>query len=97
MSDLHLAIGSPDDIAFRVYSAGIIDRDKREKINEYEHTSNKKRELLSAVESQILLRPSVYDEFVGILSEDLTMDSICRKMREYCGESQLCVSSFNDI
>ena len=86
MGDLFEAIGSPDSLTFRLYSAAIIDRSKRDDILDYEQSSKKKRALLTAVEARIQLQPSVYYEFVQILSSDPSMDFICRKMREQCGK-----------
>ena len=87
MGDIFTAIGSPDAIAFDVYSAAIIDSSTRDEILDYEQSSKKKRVLLTAVEAQIQLRPSVYYEFVKILSKNASMDFICQKMREQCGKN----------
>ena len=91
MGDLFRAITSPDSLAFDLYSATIINSSKRDEILDYEQASKKKRTLLTAVEAQIQLQPSVYYEFVKILSNDTSMDFICRKMREQCGKNQLHV------
>ena len=89
IGDLFEAICSPDSLAFRLYAAAIIDRSKRDDILDYEQSSKKKRTLLRAVEDKIQLQPSVYYEFVKILSNDVSMDFICQKMREQCGKNQL--------
>ena len=86
MGDLFDAIGSPDSLAFDVYSAAIIQRSKRDEILDFEQSSKKKRALLTAVEAQIQLRPSVYYDFAKILSKDACMDFICQKMRKQCGK-----------
>ena len=95
MGDLFKAIGSPDSLAFDLYSAAIIDGSKRDDILDYELSSKKKRALLTAVEAQIQLRPSVYYEFVKVLSKDPCMDFLCQKMREQCGKNYLytCITS----
>ena len=95
IGDLFEAIGSPDCLAFRLYASAIIDRSKRDEILDYEQSSKKKRALLTAVEAQIQLQPSVYYEFVKVFSTDASMDFICRKMREQCSKSQLyaCATS----
>ena len=89
MGDLFKAIGSPDSLAFDLYSATIISSSKRDEILDYEQSSKKKRTLLTAVEAQIQLRPSIYYEFVKILSGDVSIDFICQKMRKQCGKNQL--------
>ena len=93
MGDLFKAISSPDSIAFDVYSAAIIESEKRDEILDYEQSSKKKRVLLTALEAQIQLQPNVYYKFVEILSKKPSMDFICQKMREQCGKSQLCVTT----
>ena len=95
MGGLIRAIGNPELLAFDLYSAAIIDSAKRDEILDYEQSLKKKRALLAAVEAQIQLRPSVYYEFVKILSNDPSMDFICRKMRKQCGKNQLytCITS----
>ena len=95
MEDLFEAIGNPDSLAFRLYAAAIVDRSKRDEIFDYEQSSKKKRALLTAVEAQIQLRPSIYYEFVKMISNDASMDFICRRMREQCGRNQLytCITS----
>ena len=89
MGDLIRAISSPELLAFDLYSAAIIDSAKRDEILDYEQSLKKKRALLTAVEAQIQLQPSVYYEFVKILSSDPSMDFICQRMREQCGKNQL--------
>ena len=91
IGDLFKAIGSPDSLAFDLYAAAIIDRSKSDEILDYEQSSKKKRTLLRAVEDKIQLQPSVYYEFVKILSNDASMDFICQKMRGQCGKNQLHV------
>ena len=91
MGDLVRAICSPELLAFDLYSVAIIDSAKRDEILDYEQSLKKKQALLTAVEAQIQLQPSVYYEFVKILSKDASMDFICRKMREQCGKNQLHV------
>ena len=98
MGDLFRAIGSPDTLAFDAYSATIIDSSKRDEILDYEQSSKKKRALLTAVEAQIQLRPSVYYDFVKILSKNASMDFICQNvMREQCGKSQLHKCSYSFV
>ena len=86
MGDLFDAIGSPDSLVTDVYSAAIIGRSKRDEILDYEQSSKKKRALLIAVEAEIQLRPSVYYDFVKILSKNRSMDFICQKMRKQSGK-----------
>ena len=90
LEDLNTAIVSPDSIALSVYSAGIIDKEKRDEIFDYEKSWKKTLALLTAVESQIQLRPRVYYEFVEILSKSPAMHVVCQKMREQIGKSGLC-------
>ena len=86
MGDLIRAISSPELLAFDLYSAAIIDSSKRDEILDYEQSLKKKQTLLTAVEAQIQSQPSVYYEFVQILSNDASMDFICQKMRDQCGK-----------
>ena len=97
ISDLYSALTSPDAIAFSVYSAGIISREKRDEIISYEQGSKKKTALLSAVESQIDQNATVYYEFLEILSRDASTHTICSKLREECGEYfvQKFLSAYN--
>ena len=95
MGDLFTAIESPDTVAFEVYAAAIIGRTKRDDILDFQQSSKKKRALLTAVEAQIELRPTVYYEFLEILSKDPSMSFICQKMKEKCGNSCLCINSYS--
>ena len=92
MEDLNTAIVSPDSTALSVYSAGIIDKEKRDEIFDYEKSGKKTLALLTAVESQIQLRPSVYYEFVEILSKSPAMHFVCQKMTQQIGKSYLRVT-----
>ena len=86
LEDLTTAIVSPDFIALSAYSAGIIDKEKRDEIFDYEKSRKKTLALLTAVESQIQLRPSVYYEFVEILSKSPSLYFVCQKMRKQIGK-----------
>ena len=84
MDKISLAISNPDSTAFSLYATGIISRPKRDEISDCEQTSKKKIMLLRAVEDKIDLNPEVYHQFVEILSQDMSMEFICGKMREQC-------------
>ena len=87
INKISLAIGNPESTAFSLYSAGVISKDKRDEICDYEQNAKKKRALLRAMEDQIALTPEAYHKFCDILSRDKSNEVICGKMRAQCRKS----------
>ena len=96
-ADLLETIGNPTPLAARLYSAGLLSRHTRDKINELTLREQKVTELLVATETTIRLDPSNYPQFVEALEKDSSMQHLCGKLRSTCGEcDNVCLSTSTD-
>ena len=90
-------IRNPVPLAARLYSAGLLSRHTRDKINELTLREQKVTELLVATETTIRLDPSNYHKFVEALEKDSSMQHLCGKLRSTCGEyDNVCLSTSTD-
>ena len=86
-SKLFEAIANPIPLAARLYSAEILPRSARDRINELVLTKQKVTELLTAAETSIWLNAQTFETFVTELNEDGSLfEELCDKMRSTCGE-----------
>ena len=96
-ADLLEDIRNPTTLAARLYSAGLLSRHTRDKINELTLREQKVTELLVATETTIRLDPSNYHKFVEALEKDSSMQHLCGKLRSTCGEcDNVCLSTSTD-
>ena len=90
-------VGNPTTLAARLYSAGLLSRHARDKINDLTLREQKLTELLIATETTIRLDPSNYHKFVEALEKDSSMQHLCGKLRSTCGEcDNVCLSTSTD-
>ena len=96
-ADLFESIRNPAPLAARLYSAGLLSRHTRDKINELTLREQKVTELLVATETAIRPDPSNYHKFVEALEKDSSMQHLCGKLRSTCGEcDNVCLSTSTD-
>ena len=96
-ADLLETVRNPVPLAARLYSADLLSRHTRDKINELTLREQKVTELLVATETAIRLDPSNYHKFVEALEKDSSMQHLCGKLRSTCGEcDNVCLSTSTD-
>lgn len=77
-------IQEPDVLASELFSEDIITADERKDACFYMHHSRMRTvNLLSAVESRIMVNPRVLGMFLGVLAKEPSMSDLCRTMIAY--------------
>ena len=98
-SDLFESIQNPTTLSVRLYSAGLLPLQTRNKIlsRGVLVDSEKVSVLLVAIETIIHQNSSNYHKFVEALEKDSSMQHLCGKLRSTCGEcDNVCLSTSTD-
>ena len=85
-ADLSESIQDPTILASRLYSAGMLSRERRNSISFLQLSVEQIGQLLDAVEGQIKVDSQNFYKFVDELEKDTPMHHLCDKMRSTCGE-----------
>ena len=98
-ADLFESIQNPTTLSARLYSAGLLSRETRDKIftRGVLVDSEKVSVLLVAIDTTIRLDPQKFSKFVEALEKDSSMQHLCGKLRSTCGEcDNVCLSTSTD-
>ena len=98
-ADLFESIQNPTTLSVRLYSAGLLSLEIRNKIlsRGVLVDSEKVSVLLVAIETTIHQNSSNYHKFVEALEKDSSMQHLCGKLRSTCGEcDNVCLSTSTD-
>ena len=98
-ADLFESIQNPTTLSVRLYSAGLLSLEIRNKIlsRGVLVDSEKVSVLLVAIETAIHQNSSNYHKFVEALEKDSSMQHLCGKLRSTCGEcDNVCLSTSTD-
>ena len=85
-ANLSESIQNPKTLASRLYSAGLLSRERRNNISSLQLSVEQIGQLLDAVEGQIKVDFRNFYKFVDELEKDSPMRHLCDKMRSTCGE-----------
>ena len=87
---------NPTVLAARLYSAGLLSRDTRRKIDGRDLTESAS-EILAAIETAIQLDSNNFHKFMEVLEKDSSMQHLCGKLRSTYGEcDNVCLSTSTD-
>ena len=98
-ADLFESIQNPTTLSVRLYSAGLLSLETRNKIlsTGILMDSDKVSVLLVTIETTIKQNSSNFDKFVKALEKDSSMQHLCGKLRSTCGEcDNVCLSTSTD-
>ena len=85
-ADLSESIQNPTTLASRLYSVGLLSRERRNIISFLQLSVEQIGQLLDAVEGQIKVDSQNFYKCVDELEKDSPMHHLCDKMRSTCGE-----------
>ena len=85
-ADISESIQNPTTLASRLYSAGMLSRERRNNIGSLQLSVEQIGQLLDALEGQIKVDSQNFYKFVDELEKDKPMCHLCDKLRLTCGE-----------
>ena len=87
LATLRTAITDPGELATKLYAQGLIDRLSYQRaVLQSGAPLERSQALLSVLDAKLALKESAFDTFLAVLSQDPTMEDVCKLLWESRGE-----------